>query len=226
MRLIIVGAGGFAAEINDWYLSNELVLYDREKSGHDYKQTIIREPIDKIIYLVESKFSDDHDKSLKPKILEKFSLLPNDRVVVAINNVETRHRITTQLSKRKSIKHVTISHKLASISDQSSLGNGCIVGCFARIGPMVNVGHFSVINNFCSLGNRCKIGTCTSLASHVDIHDSAIVGDGVFLGSHSIVAAKKSIENNSMIGANCFVARNISENTVVVSQRTHKIQRG
>ncbi len=225
MRLIVVGAGGFAAEINDWYLSNELVLLRRDSPSHSYKRKVLRRAADKVIYLVESKFVEDHDKSLNPTVLEKFSLLKNDRVIVAINDVDARQRVVTELSKGQSINFVTISHKLASISNQSRVGTGCIIGCFARIGPMVDVGHFSVINNFCSLGNRCEIGSYTSLASHVDIHDSARVGDKVFLGSHSIVAAKKTVSNSSTIGANCFVSRNIGENTVVISQKTHKILR-
>lgn len=225
MRLVIVGAGGLAAEIHDWYLSNELALLHKDASSQSYKKTVLRASADKIIYLVESKFIKNHDKSLNPTVLEKFTLLKNDRVVVAINDVDARQRVITELSKEQTINYVTISHKLASISNRSKLGIGCIVGCFTRIGPMVDIGHFSVINNFCSLGNRCKIGSCTSMASHVDIHDSAIVGDGVFLGSHSIIAAKKSVGNRSTIGANCFVSRNVGENTVIVSQRTLKIQR-
>lgn len=218
MRLLIIGAGGLATEIYDWYLSDELRIFNASQNA-DQLSPIKKQCITGVHHLVESKYCNQHDESLVPETLESFAVQEADRFVIAINDVFERRRISIKLHTEKAAKFATICHTSASVSKQCHLSLGCIVGAFVRINPNVHLAENVILNNFCSLGNRASIGLNSSLASHVDIHDSARIGNQTFIGSHSIVAAKKHVGDRCIIGANCFIPRNLCSDSVILAQK-------
>jgi UDP-3-O-[3-hydroxymyristoyl] glucosamine N-acyltransferase len=218
MRLLIIGAGGLATEIYDWFLSDELRIFKASQNA-DQLSLVEKKYITGVHHLVESKYLNQHDESLVPETLESFFFQDADRFVIAINDVFERRRIAIKLHTEKAAKFATICHTSASVSKQCHLSLGCIIGAFVRINPNVHLAENVILNNFCSLGNRASVGLYSSLASHVDIHDSAKVGSQTFIGSHSIVAAKKHVGERCIIGANCFISRDLRSDSVILSQK-------
>jgi UDP-3-O-[3-hydroxymyristoyl] glucosamine N-acyltransferase len=216
----MIGAGGLATEIYDWYCSDELDVIEpiKDPMGRSYKLKK-RKPED-IVHVIEESYLNQHEESLRPIALETFEFARDDKIIIAINDIRVRRRIAGELNKNKIVNFATVCHSKSSISNTCTLENGCIIGAFTRVNPNVYIGSHSIINNFCSLGNRVELKAFCSLASHVDLHDSVTIGTETFISSHAVISAKLRVGMRCKIGANCFVNRDLQDDSLVVASRS------
>ena len=125
--------------------------------------------------------------------------------------------------------------KLASISDNATIGKDCYIGDFAVIEAGAVVGDGAKIYPQCYVGDNVKIGAKTTLFAGVKIYESCSIGANCILHAGAVIGADgfgfapnaeggfdKSpqlgnviIEDNVEIGANTCIDRAKTDSTII-----------
>ncbi len=194
-NIIIIGCGGYSKVIVDAIEQRREFkikgYLDDGKCGRGYKNYII---LDKI---KNASLYDDK----------------NTWFVIAIGDNNIRMFISNEFSR---LKYAIITHKNASISPSSTIGDGSvilggsIVNADSKIGKHVILNTQSVIEHDCIIGNYCHISPGSVICGGNVVHDN------VHIGANSVIIPNKVINKNSIIGAGSTVIRNVEESTIVV----------
>lgn len=129
----------------------------------------------------------------------------------------------------------------SSHCENSTIGNDCSVGPFARLRPNsvikdgAKIGNFVEIKNSvigkgskvshlayvgdAEIGNECNIG-CGAIFVNYNgkIKQKTIVGDNCFIGSNCNIIAPVTIENDSYVCAGTTVTDNVSSDDFVIGR--------
>jgi len=199
-RIIIVGAGDFARELDTW------IKHDIRFAGTD------------------GTFFIDDDLSafkkfpqLKQRLLntiDAFVPIKGDRLVLGITNPVTKKLIVKQLSA-KSFDLTTFIHNSVITAEDATIGTGSVLcpGVIVSVG--VNLGSCVTVNVHSTIGHDAAVGAHSSLMSHVDVTGNAVLGDGVYLGSHASVLPGVVVENWAIVGAGSVAIRRVLAGTTV-----------
>lgn len=130
--------------------------------------------------------------------------------VLAIGNQEERNNfIQNQINVLGGKRFPSLIHPTAFVSNRAKLEFGVVIFAFAYIGPMVQIGDFSIANTGCIIEHGTKVGIQSLISPGVTIAGNVEIGDNVFLGVNSCVAPGVKIHSNSTVGANSFVKRDV-----------------
>jgi sugar O-acyltransferase (sialic acid O-acetyltransferase NeuD family) len=89
----------------------------------------------------------------------------------------------------------------------SKLGENTLVADGAIINPFVEMGHnncfweFSLISNDCVIRNHCYFSPKSVISSFSEIKDNSIIGTG------SIVKARVTVAEKTLVGAGCYISK-------------------
>ena len=108
-----------------------------------------------------------------------------------------------------------ISNK-AWLSEETSVGMGCIIYPGCHINYETTVDDFVVMNMNCAIGHNCHINSFTSLAPGVNLGGNTVVGKLVEMGIGSSTLQSISIGNNTVIGGGAVVTKSLPENCTAV----------
>lgn len=97
---------------------------------------------------------------------------------------------------------------------------GIAISFKAKIGPGLYIGHHGgiVTNEEMQIGKNCNLShdVTIGVSRRGERAGVPIIGDNVYIGPGAKIFGKITIGNNSAIGANCVVTKDIPENGVVV----------
>ena len=141
--------------------------------------------------------------------------------------LSTTHRDRyIQHVKRLGFSFATLIHPTATVSKQSTVGEGtslnigCIVAGFTRLGGYVQVnrgvtiGHHTVIEDWVTIQPGANIAGHCHIGPQTYIGIGATVVDGVKIGAHSIV------------GAGAVVTKDVPANVLVVGVPAKVVKEG
>lgn len=195
-ELVVLGAGGFAAE----------VIEAAEQAG-----------------LVVTRLYDDDSAALgrivigKPCVgsVAEFLQQAPATYVFAIGNNQARQKLSARLD---AAGHVPISviHPSASVSRTAVVEAGAYVGAGAFVGPKVRLGRHCIVNWHVSVGNDAQIGDWAQLCPGVRVSGFVRIGPGVFVGSNAVVAPGVSIGEWAKLGASSFAVRDVAAGKLAV----------
>ena len=187
---------------------NDLTFYNNIKYCKKTKSNFI---------LTTEKFLNEFDKNKKLLISNNI-----ESDIAKLSNLFYRSKNKNEISK---LDHSKIGIE-SSISENSYINNGVIVG------DNFSLGHFSTIDHNCLIGNNVKIGNNVSLSNAI-VGDNVHISDGVKIGQPGFgFAYDKSniinifhigrviIQNGVNIGANCTIDRG-SFNDTVIGENTY-----
>ena len=200
-RVIIIGAGGHAAEIAD---------YINFSSNREDNQL-------KIIGLL-----DDNPESYKCYGFEapflgniKEHMIRKDvSYLMGIANLKYRKPIIQDFLL-KGAEFLTFVHPTATISRTVEIGIGSIIGPYVNLGPNVRVGTFNLINSRCSLGHDTKIGDYNFISPNVCFSGFTKIGDENLFGINSATIPNVRVGNKNKIAAGMVIDQNIKDSEVV-----------
>lgn len=130
--------------------------------------------------------------------------------VLAIGNQQERnHFIQNEMKVLDRTRFPSLVHPTAFVSNKAKLDFGVVIFAFAYIGPMVQVGDFSIANTGCVIEHGTKVGIQSIISPGVTIAGNVEIGNNVFFGVDSCVAPGVKILSNSTVGANSFVKRDV-----------------
>jgi acetyltransferase EpsM len=212
-KVIIVGAGGHAAELVDY------LVYK-----NNLQETVLAEQTE-IVGLIDDSQANYQSYQYDVPYLGtiKDHLVRTDvGYVMGIANMKYRRVIIEQLL-RNDAKFITLIHPTALISSSAKIGVGCVISHNVSIGPKVILGDFNLINSRCTIGHDSKMGNYNFLSPQVVTGGFAVVGDENFIGTNGVVLPAVTLGNNNTIAAGMIVDKNVSDNATVFHRFKEKI---
>lgn len=212
-KVIIVGAGGHAAELIDYLMyMNQLSI----------ATTAQKWEVEGLIDDSESNYHQ-YQYSLPYLGTIKEHQVRNDvNYIMGIANMKYRRIIIEQLLQ-KGAKFATIVHPLALVSPSAKIGMGCVISHNVSVGPKAVIGDFNLINSRCTIGHDSTIGNYNFLSPQVVTGGFAVVGNENFIGTNGVVLPAVTLGNNNTVAAGMIVDKNVENNTTVFHRFKEKM---
>lgn len=201
-NVIIIGAGGHAAEIDEY------IRYSQKETG-------IKE-IDITGFLDDNPANYARYKFSAPLLegIKNHKVSGDHMYLLGIANLKYR-RLFADRFVSEGAKFVTFTHCRAYISESAEIGEGSIIGPNANIGPNVKVGKFTLINSRCSLGHDTIVGDYNFISPNVCFSGFTTIGDENLFGINSATIPGIRVGNGNKIAAGMILDQNIENEAVV-----------
>ena len=210
-KVIIVGAGGHAAEILDYidYINQQLktpkewhVLGLIDDSQSNYEAYDYTYP-----YL-----GDISSHTAKTDVL----------YIMGIANMRYRKLIIEQLLSKGAI-FTTLIHPTALISSSAKIGEGCVISHNVSVGPKAVLGSFNLINSRCTIGHDSQIGNFNFLSPQVVTGGFAVLGDENFIGTNAAILPAITLGNNNIVAAGMIVDKKVEDDSTIFHRFKEKV---
>ncbi len=209
-KIIIIGAGGHSAEIDDYFQCSQ-------KKNADFGFEI-------------HGFIDDNPQSYQqydftaPYLgdIQSHIIQPDSFYIMGIANLKYR-RIVIEQFLSKGASFTSFIHPDAYISASSSIGIGVVIAPGVNIGPKVVIGDFTLINSRCSMGHDTKVGRFNFICPNVCFSGFTVVGDENLFGINSATIPGTKIGNRNKIAAGMVLDKNVGDDEVVFYRFKEKV---
>jgi sugar O-acyltransferase (sialic acid O-acetyltransferase NeuD family) len=200
--LIIIGAGGHAAEIDEYIRYNH-------KTGGKVEYRLIGLLDDNPENYKRYRFS----APLLGGVSDHF-IINNAFYVIGIAGIQYRKPFVEKYIS-DGAKFVSIIHRSAYISESAVIGEGCVIGPNVNIGPNVQIGKFTLINARCSIGHDSVVGDYNMISPNTCLSGFSRVGDENLFGINCATLPAINVGNRNKISAGMILDTNISDDTVI-----------
>ena len=209
-KIIIVGAGGHAAEIDEY------IQYSQKKTG--------------IQKLKVTGFIDDNPDTYKKYQLSApflgdilhHEVQVDCNYIIGIANLAYRRKIVQALQV-KGTKFIGFIHCDAYVSPSAKIGVGTVLAPNVNIGPNVQIGDFTLLNARCSMGHDSQIGHYNFISPNVCFSGGTVVGDENLFGINSATIPGIKVGNQNKIAAGMVLDKNVGNESVVFHRFKEKV---
>lgn len=198
-KIVIIGSGAHAAELEEYILENNLVKNDFRIVG----------------YLDDSKQSYEKSKLNFPLIGGLLCAdLPKDiELIISINNIKLRNDIIA-FYKQRDFLFANFIHHTARIFRTVMLGEGNVICPYSQIGPHVIIGNYNTFNNKSSIGHDTNIGSNNVFCPNIGLSGNTKVGNNNFFSLNVATIPNVSVGDNNLIAPNMVIEKDINSNSV------------
>jgi acetyltransferase EpsM len=209
-NVIIVGAGGHAAELRD---------YIRHINQSNPDETI----------KVEGFIDDDpephkHYGYEEPLLggIQDHEIRHDLEYLMGIANLKYRKDLMKKFLDQGAT-FARLIHPTSIISPSAKLGQGVVISHNASVGPKAEVGDYSFINSRSTVGHDTKIGKYNFISPQVALGGNTQIGDGNLLGTNCCTIPGVKIGNDNKVGAGMIVFKPVGDNETVFFRFKEKI---
>lgn len=197
-KVIIIGAGAHAAEIEEYILENNQIKPEIEIMG----------------YLDDSKGNHQKSQLLFPLLggIFSFDVSPNIELILSIGDLPLRSKIITHFAE-KNIKFTNFIHHTSRVFRTSKLGVGNVICPYTQIGPNVTIGNYNTFNNKSSIGHDSVIGNNNMFCPNMGLSGNTVVGNNNFFSLNTVTIPHVSIGDNNVIAPNMVIEKNIKSDS-------------
>ncbi len=211
-KVIIVGAGGHAAEIDDY------INYFNDKQSESSENYEIL------------GFLDDNPKSYAsysftaPFLgeIKTHQVRKDCYYIIAIANITYRKPVIAHLIA-KGGQFTSFIHPTATISKSAKLGVGVVIAPNVNIGPNVVIGNYNMINSRASIGHDTIMGDYNFITPNVCFSGFSLIGNENMFGINSATIPNIVVGSNNKIAAGMVLDKSITDNTTVFYRFKEKI---
>lgn len=192
-KVIIIGTGAHAAEIEQYIIDNNSLNYEVELIGFIsdtedlYHKYNFRFP-----YL---------GNEIEPKFLNQ-----NIEIILGFSNINGRKDTINQLTKI-GFKFATFIHHTSNVFHTAKIEEGCVICPYCQIGPNVVINKYNTLNNKVNIGHDTIIGTNNVFSPNVGLSGNTIIGDDNFFSLNSATIPNVSIGNSNIIAPNMVIEK-------------------
>jgi len=202
-RLIIIGAGGHAAELRDYIRTNN------QNSECEVIEVLGFIDDDQRVYQ-HYDFDEPFLGSIKDHVVRK-----DCHYLMAIANLKYRRPIIEEFI-RNGANLTGFIHPTAIISPSARIHPTVVVSHNASVGPKVRIGRFNMLNSRCTIGHDTQIGDFNFISPQVALSGNTKIGNGNLIGTNSATIPGVTIGDNNVVGAGTVLFRDIDNNKTVV----------
>ncbi|MDO9551563.1 acetyltransferase [Rhodonellum sp.] len=203
MQIIIIGAGGHAAEVSDY------IKYSNTQNSAEFQIKILGYLDDDFSNYVHYGFPFPYLGSIC-----EHQVVPEAHYIIGIANLIYRKKFV-ELFLEKGANFSSYIHPTASISSSARIGEGVVIAPNVILGPKVYVGDYSLVNSRAILGHDSTMGKFNFLSPNVCFSPFTHVGDENLFGINSATIPEISIGNNNKVMAGMTLDKDIGDNEVV-----------
>lgn len=199
-NLYIIGARGCGRETYGLFKKCKSTLKDVECIG----------------FLDDKKDALDGFEGYPPVISSVEDYIPreNDVFLCALGDPKwVKHY--TSIIESKGGKFISLISPSASIGQNTSIGDGCIINHYAIISSDVKIGNHVYVGVFCNYGHDAIIGDCSHIGAYTFLGGGAHIEDCVTLHPRVNILPHKTVKENAIVGASSVVIRNVAAGTTV-----------
>lgn len=194
-RLLILGAGRFAADVADWAADIDGVtpvgFYQDSEPEAD-------ESLDGLPILTEQRLRAD---------------LHRLKLVAAIGSSDRRAFIDKLAGWGATFE--TIIHPSSLVSPRAQLGEGTIVAPFAHIAAHAVLGSHVIVNRGASVGHHVEIGDYSFIGPHATVAGSARLSSRTVIGAGAVVRDALCIGEGATVGVGSVAVKDVAAGTTV-----------
>ncbi|MDM1039139.1 acetyltransferase [Myroides odoratimimus] len=207
-KIIIIGAGGNAIEIDEYIAFNNLDKKEYEVLGviDDNEESYSR-----------YRFSAPYLGKIKDHQVEEGIFY-----VIAIANTLFKIPIVNTFLE-KNAQFINIIHRTAYISPSAKLGIGVVIAPFVNLGPNTEIGDFTLVNSRSSIGHDTKLGKFNFIAPNVSFSGNTIIGSENLFGVSSATIPGIIVGDRNKIAAGMILDKNVGNDSVVFHKFKEKI---
>ncbi len=209
-KVIIIGAGGHAAEIEEYIQYNNKV---------DSLENV------EIVGLIDDNPANyEHYAFVAPYLgpIKGHVLDESAYYVMGIANLVYRKPIIENFISMGA-KFLTIVHATAFVSPRASIGQGCVIAPFVNVGPKVIIGDFNLLNSRASIGHDTSIGKYNFICPNVSFSGHTVVGDNNLFGINSASIPGIKVGDNNKIAAAMTLDKNVGDNETIFYRFKEKV---
>ena len=154
----------------------------------------------------------------------------NEEFLMGVAEPAVKYILARKL-KSKGAKFATLLHPSAVISEYATIGEGCIVCPFSKIGANAAVGDFVTVDGY--IGHDNYIEDFVTLSTGTRLTGYVSVGEVTFFGAMCCVRPHTRIGSNCFITIGSTVVQDILDNSyvkgtpeIMITQNKHKFDGG
>ena len=205
---ILVGGGGLAREILDWFAPS------LDGSGSSF-----------VGFLHDG--DDDPMAGFGHRLphigpIDAYRPNADERLVMAIGAPGGKLAVADRLAAAGAV-FATMIHPLAWISASARIEAGAVIGPFAHTSADARVGELVMQGAFAGVGHDATAGRGCSLSGHVDLMGAVIAGEGCLFGSGARVLPGVAVGARCTIGAGAIVVRNVPDDVTLYAQPARRL---
>lgn len=207
--IIIVGAGGHAAELRD---------YINHLNGTGRFQ-----------YRVAGFIDDDQQAHAHYGFVEPFLGSIADHAVrqdvdylIGIANIKYRRRITEQLLSRGA-RFIGLIHPTALISPSAQIAEGVVISHNASVGPKARIGRFTILNSRCTIGHDSVLGEFNFISPQVAVSGNTSMGDENMIGTNACTIPGTTIGSRNIIAAGMVIYKPVGNDETVIFRHKERL---
>jgi sugar O-acyltransferase (sialic acid O-acetyltransferase NeuD family) len=207
-HLIIIGAGGYGREI-----------CDLAKSCKEYGFKYV------VKGFLDSNLEALGNRPNYPTVLdtvENYKIQEDDVFVIAIANTDTK-KSCAEIIQKKGGRFHTLIHQSAVVAQNTTIGDGCVLGRGVIISNDCVIGNHCTFNSKAMVGHDCKLGNFCNLNAGSFIGGECLIDDGVTVHTYGIVTPRLHIEQNAVVGAGSIVVKNVEAGRTVFGNPAREI---
>jgi acetyltransferase EpsM len=206
-QIILVGAGGHAAElrdyINDYNCANE-----------------IERGLTVLGYLDDNRANYDHYDFAEPYLgnLHDHQIRTDVWYLMGIANLAYRRKIILDF-EQMGAKFTGFIHPTSRISPSATIGRGVVISHSASIGPKVIVENHTIINSRTTVGHDTQIGKYNFISPLCALSGNTKIGDCNLIGTNVITIPGVAIGNENKIGAGVVLFFDVESGQTIVGNK-------
>ncbi|MEN7551149.1 acetyltransferase [Rapidithrix thailandica] len=209
-KIIIIGAGGHGAEIDEY------ILYSKQKTRN--------KDLEVIGFLDDNPDNYSKYKLSAPLLgsIQNHDIHHDCEYIIGIANLKYRRPIIENFLS-KDAQFTSFVHCDAYVSPSAYLGKGVVIAPHVNIGPNVKIGDFTLLNARCSMGHDSNIGNFNFICPNVCFSGFTRVGDENLFGINSATIPSIQVGNRNKIAAGMVLDKNIGDDSVVFFRHKEKV---
>ena len=197
-KVIIIGAGAHAAEVEEYIIENNAIKPEIEILG----------------FLDDSLENYQKAQLLFPLLggIFCYDVPSNVELIITVNNLSLRAKIIEHFNS-KNIKFTNFIHHTSRIFRTSKIGIGNIFCPYTQVGPHVVIGNHNIFNNRASVGHDTIIGNNNIFNPNSGLSGYTKVGNANFFSLNVVTIPNISIGDNNVIAPNMVLEKNIKSDS-------------
>lgn len=199
-KLVIIGARGFGREVYCLACNCIDAGLDIEIKG----------------FLDDKSNALDHYPNYPPILssVEDYQISQNDVFICALGDIHYKKHYS-EIILNKGGNFISLIHPSVSVSNNTKVGNGCILLQHLMISCDVIIEDFVTIQSFSAVGHDVIISKWSHLGLYTFLGGHSLVEQGVKIHPGAKIIPGKTIKQWSTVGVGSIVIKNVPENTTV-----------
>jgi len=209
-EVIIIGAGGHAAEIDEY------IQFANQAASS-------------AVWEVVGFLDDNPDSYTKyafsaPLLgtISGHSIDPAAAYIMGIANLAYRRPIIEKFVAAGA-RFATVIHPGTYVSKSAIIGQGVVIAPNVNIGPNVKIGDFTLLNARCSIGHDSELGRYNFICPNVSLSGFTKVGDENLFGVNSATIPGIQIGSKNKIAAGMVLDKDIADDAVVFFRQKERV---